>query len=191
MGKHHEISIRVFDTILDGRHRSSTDRNYADVWRAFSQLSGWKCYHERLHTLSDVGFFLGRAIREEVVIFSGHGCMIDGLLLSNGEYMTPESVSEYAPKPKTKDKIVILSACDIGESDELCLAYKEAFQAKALFAYKHAMQDRYCFLYDSILLTSIEKYGATKTMFESYQENTLFMKNLNQKGVKKHPMVMY
>ena len=106
-----EISIRVFDTVLNGRHRSSTDRNYAEVWKAFAQMSGWKCYHERMHSLSDAEFFLGRAIREEVIVFSGHGCSTDGFLLSNGDWMTPDSVRECAPQPKTKDKIVILSVC--------------------------------------------------------------------------------
>lgn len=186
----HDISIRIFDTVLNTRHRSSTDRNYADVWRAFAQISGWKCYHERLHSLSDVGFFLGCAIREEVIIFSGHGSL-EGFYLSNNEKMTPKSLREHAPNPSTKNKIVIISACDIGKNTSLCLDYKDAFQARALFAYRHVMLDQYCFLYDSLLLTSMEKRKLSKSMFEDYQKDTFFLKNLNLKGVKSHPMVMY
>lgn len=59
------------------------------------------------------------------------------------------------------------------------------------------MLDRFCFLNESILLTSIEhkfnrgKGSFTGNDFIEFQIQTDFMKNMNEKHVKLHPMVMF
>ncbi|PSW44830.1 hypothetical protein C0W40_08010 [Photobacterium leiognathi subsp. mandapamensis] len=58
------------------------------------------------------------------------------------------------------------------------------------------MYDRFCFLNESILLTSIEhkfnrgRQSFTLNDFFDFQVETDFMKNMNGKYVKLHPMVM-
>ena len=186
-----KFSVRVFDTILNRRHRNTADRNYADVWRAFAKISGWECYHERMHSLADVKYFLRKPIKESVVIFSGHG-ESQGLMLSNGECLSPEEVSELSGPLGTEGKIIILSTCKVGNYPDICNKYKDAFGASHLFAYRYDMHDQYCFLYDSLLLTMLSQHGkVSDKIMKDYEDNTFFMKNMNQKGVRKHPLVYY
>lgn len=66
-----------------------------------------------------------------------------------------------------------------------------------MFAYKHEVLDKYCFLYESILLSSIDYLWNEKnksfnqSQFENFKKNTAFMKNMNMKGVKSHPLEMF
>ncbi|MBL0494100.1 hypothetical protein JD538_13855 [Aeromonas veronii] len=59
------------------------------------------------------------------------------------------------------------------------------------------MSNRFCFLNESILLSSIEhkfnrgKNSFTENDFGEFQVQTDFMKNMNEKHVKLHPMVMF
>ena len=77
-------------------------------------------------------------------------------------------------------------------NDDVCFKIKKLLFAKRIFAYRHIMQDRFCFLNESILLTLIEqKDSFNQKDFEDFQEKTKFMKNINQKHVKLHPMKMY
>jgi len=189
------LSIRVFDTILHKQKGDSATRNSADFWRPFCAASCWKFNYERVHSLQDVGFFFSKHIKEDVIIFSGHGTDKGGFHLSNGEMI--DGTQDFTQVAKNAGKIVIFSSCLIGGDPKLAAALKNAFAAKNLFAYQHAMEDRFCFLNEAILLTMLghhlEKGGKkfTDNHFLDFTIETDFMKNMNQKGVKNHPMVMF
>lgn len=99
--------------------------------------------------------------------------------------------AEFSKRVCTADKLIILSACDIGRSTALLNEYKDAFQAQRVFAYRHDVLDNYCFLMEPILLEHWARQGGfTEKQFEAYQAATAFLKNFNQARVKVHPMVM-
>ncbi|WED22819.1 hypothetical protein L3Q72_05350 [Vibrio sp. JC009] len=186
--------VRVFDTVLDGRNRRDTvTRNSADFWKPFCKSANWDFSYERVHSLKDLEFFLSRKIKEDVIIFSGHGNE-EGFELSNGEVFDGSNLK--ALSKKNHDKVIIFSSCLIGKNEQLCEDFKSYFSAQAVFAYRHLMLDRYCFLNESILLTSMEhqfnrgKKSFTYNDFINFQLQTDFMKNMNEKHVKLHPMVM-
>lgn len=183
--------IRLFDTILNVRHKNTVARNSSDVWKAYTQLTGWGFNYERMHTIADADFFLTKAISEDVLIFSGHGDNEDGFCLSNEKPLKPEDIAAFSKEVGTADKFIILSACRIGRNAALLNEYKEAFQAQRVFAYRHDVIDNYCFLLESILLEYLSRQGGfTEKQFADYQSATAFLKNFNQAGVKTHPMVM-
>lgn len=192
--------IRVFDSILDGKKTKDTvSRNSADYWKAFCHSAGWDFSYERIHSLTDLEFFLSRKIKEDVIIFSGHGYA--GKEYSNGFHLSNHEV--YCGQPEIKvpnknhSKTVIFSSCLMGKSELLAQRIKSALGAEYLFAYKHLMLDRFCFLNESILLTMMEnilskgKRAFTNKDFIDFQVNTEFLKNMNGKHVKSHSMVMY
>jgi hypothetical protein len=68
------LSIRVFDAVLDNaKRRDTVSRNSADFWRSFCFSAGWGFSYERVHSLTDLKYFFGKKIHEEVIIFGGHG----------------------------------------------------------------------------------------------------------------------
>jgi hypothetical protein len=191
------FGIRVFDTVLNTRNRKDTvSRNSSSFWREFCLASGWSFGYERVHSLSDLNHFMARKIEEDVVIFSGHGNE-DGWHMTNGDALTRESAQEIQISNKNHGKTIIFSACNMANNEELCSDLAKSFQAKRLFAYHHLMHDKYCFLCESILLTLIDEKENVKmgtfgdTDFRLFLGNTDFIKNLNQKYVKTHPMAMY
>lgn len=186
--------IRVFDTVLDGKHLKDTvSRNSADFWKPFCKSAGWVFSHERVHSLNDLEYFFSKKIKEEIIIFSGHGNE-DGFYLSNGECFTGEEIKQF-PK-KNHGKVVIFSSCLIGKNERLTQNLKAYFNSQVLFSYRHLMFDRFCFLNESILLTKIEhifergKNSFTEKDFMNFQHETDFLKNMNGKNVKLHPMIM-
>jgi len=187
--------IRVFDTVLSSRNTKDTvSRNSADYWKVYCQASGWPFSHERLHSLADFEYFMSRKIKEDVIIFSGHGSDGEGFHFSNGDVFYGQD--EIKIHAKNHGKIVIFSSCLIGKNKALSEALKDSFNAEALFAYRHEMLDKFCFLNESILLTSIEHQlergkSFTENSFIDFVVNTEFLKNMNEKGVKSHPMEMY
>lgn len=188
--------IRVFDTILSTKKNGdSVTRNSADFWRPFCAASGWKFNFERIHSLADIEYFFNLPIRENVIIFSGHGNHEDGFYLSNNEKI--DGNHNFSINPKNRGKIIIFSSCLIGKNADLSARIKDFFGAKALFAYQHIMYDRFCFLNESILLTMIGRklengrLTFTQKNFEDFVEQTHFMKNMNKRGVKKHPLLMF
>lgn len=183
--------IRVFDTILS-KHRNgdSTIRNSADFWRPFCAASDWKFTSERVHSLADIEYFFSEPIKEDVIIFSGHGCKANGFILSNGEIIN--GVSNFKVNSKNHEKIIIFSSCLIGGNKKLAEEIKKFFGAKYLFAYQQIVEDRFCFLNESILLTMMDRntrLAFTENKFSSFQLQTHFMKNMNQSGVKNHPLL--
>jgi hypothetical protein len=192
--------IRVFDSILDGKKNKDTvSRNAADYWKAFCHSAGWDFSYERIHSLTDLEFFMSRKIKEDVIIFSGHGYA--GKENENGFHLSNKEV--YCGQPeiimpmKNHGKTVIFSSCLMGKNDLLAQTIKSALGADYLFAYKHLMYDRFCFLNESILLTTMEyisnkgKQSFTDNDFIDFQVNTEFLKNMNGKHVKSHSMLMF
>lgn len=96
------LSIRIFDTILSSdKAGDSASRNSADFWKAFCFSSGWSFNYERIHSLNDVEFFFCQTkIKEQVIIFSGHGDSQDGFRLSNDEVLDGNQNFEI-PKKKS------------------------------------------------------------------------------------------
>lgn len=197
------LSIKVFDTILSTeKSGNTTSRNSADFWQVFCSASRWEFNYERIHSLKDVEyFFCNTNIKEEVIIFSGHGYhkddenLVGGFYLSNGDVINGKH--DFEISKKNYDKIVIFSSCLIGKNEKLSKKLKDFFNAQCLFSYRHEIQDRFCFLNESILLTLIdhvnEEKGKTFTgnNFEMFQEQTSFMKNINKKNVRTHPLMMF
>ncbi|WP_394166700.1 hypothetical protein [Photobacterium piscicola] len=188
------FSVRIFDTVLNGKNiKDTVSRNAADFWKPFCQSAGWKFGYERVHSLSDLEFFFSKKIKEEVIIFSGHGNE-NGFYLSNGECFNGENLKSLPEK--NHGKIIIFSSCLIGKNEKLSENLKSYFSAQAVFSYRHLMSDRFCFLNESILLTSMEhKFNRGRLIFTfndfiDFQVETDFMKNMNEKHVKLHPMVM-
>lgn len=187
--------IRVFDTVLDGKNtRDMVSRNSADFWRPFCKSAGWSFNYERIHSLDDLKYFFSKKIKEDIIIFSGHGNE-NGFYFSNGDCLDGKSNS-FIPV-KNHGKVIIFSSCLIGKSECTSQSLKLFFSAEALFSYRNLMLDRFCFLNESILLTSIEhkfnrgKGSFTGNDFIEFQIQTDFMKNMNEKHVKLHPMVMF
>jgi hypothetical protein len=185
--------IRVFDTILStNKNGDGVTRNSADFWKTFCAASGWKFNYERIHSLADVEYFFDNFIKEDVIIFSGHGCDSSGFVLSNGDVI--DGSGGFLVNPKNHGKIIILSSCSIGKNKKLAGNIKTFFRAEYLFAYRHLMEDRFCFLNESILLTMIDKNKRdtfTDVKFSEFQLQTNFMKNMNQRGVKNHPLLKF
>jgi len=186
------FGVRVFDTVLNKRNlRDTVSRNASSYWKEFCLASCWSFSYERIHSISDLQFFLSKAIKEDVLIFSGHG-NVDGWHMTNGEVFTPSAIEQCKINKLNFGKTLIFSSCLLGNSEEICNSYKELFGARNIFAYRHEMEDRFCFLNESILLTLMQdKKRFSKKSFESFQKKTGFMKNLNQAYVRMHPMVMY
>ena len=191
--------IRVFDTVLDVKRNDTVSRNAADFWSPFCKSAGWKFGYERVHSLTDLEYFLSKKINENVIIFSGHGLGNlkggkVGFHLTNGDVL--DGSSNIKIHKENHGKIIIFSACLIGSNEALCKGLGKLFDAEFLFAYRHEVYDRFCFLNESILLTYIEhstKSGDAKfnhAKFEEFRKQTMFMKNMNKEHVKLHPMRM-
>ncbi len=189
------LKIRVFDTILEKTKGDTTSRNSADFWRPFCAASGWSFNYERVHSLEDINFFFGKPIKEEIIIFSGHGEKVMGFCLSNNEKI--DGTQQINIHKKNKEKIIIFSSCLIGMNEKLAMAIKSQFSAKNLFAYQHVVEDRFCFLNESIMLTMMEhlfesgRKSYTEYDFINFTVATDFMKNINCAKVKNHPMLMF
>lgn len=185
--------IRVFDTILSTHKNGDTAiRNAADFWRIFCAASGWEFTYERVHSLADIEYFFNQKIEEDVIIFSGHGCETDGFILSNEEVI--DGRNTFTVDPENHGKTIIFSSCLIGKNRKLAEGIKSFFGAKYLFAYQQIVEDRFCFLNESILLMMMnrnKRLTFTENKFLDFQLQTDFMKNMNQSSVKNHPLLMF
>ena len=85
----------------------------------------------------------------------------------------------------------------MGKNDNLMWDIFDLFKPLAVIAYTDTIHDKYCFLYESILLSIIEfRYQKSsksdiEKIFEDFQDETMFMKNMNKKYSKSHPMQIY
>jgi hypothetical protein len=188
------LSVRVFDTILRERGADRTTRNSADFWRPFCAASNWEFNYERIHSLDDVNFFFSRPIREDIIIFSGHGSDSRGFHLSNGDII--DGTNQFTIHQKNFDKTIILSSCSIGADAQLSTNIKNSLRAQNLFAYQHEMEDRFCFLFESMLLTLIdhrfERHASFgKVQFDEFKASTDFLKNINKPYAREHPLLFF
>lgn len=190
------FSIRVFDTILSEDFGDSVSRNSADFWKIVCLTEPWNFNYERIHSTVDVEFFFSKkTIREDVIIFSGHGDDKKGFTLSNADCL--DGKEHFDISPNNKGKIIIFSACLIGLNPRLSKRLKRFFQAKHLFAYQSAIGDQFCFINEYILLRNIDKVMLqehrefTHEDFTKFTKETSFLKTLNIPSCKKHPMVMF
>lgn len=189
------FGVRVFDTVLNSKNiKDTVTRNSSSFWKEFCAVSGWSFSYERIHSFTDLKHFLSRTIKEDFIIFSGHGDE-SGWHMTNGDVLSAASSTEIKLHKNNIGKNIIFSSCLMANNEELCKNLKNNLQAKRLFAYKHLMLDAFCFLNESILLNQIEQIEKRKCFtyndFTAFQENTMFMKNLNIKHVKTHPMKMF
>jgi hypothetical protein len=188
------LSVRLFDTILSTRSGDSVSRNGADFWKSFCQSAIWEFHYERIHSLVDIELFFSRKIREDVIIFNGHGSKTDGFHLSNGDILNGNHT--FFIPPKNHDKILIFSACSIGNNAKLSNRLKEFFKAKAVFSYRKVVYDHYCFLNESILLAYLDRVHShgrpfNEAAFADFQQHTNFMRFFNQNHARVHPMLMF
>lgn len=190
------FGIRVFDTVLDGGNlKDTSSRHSAGFWREFCHASNWSFSYERIHSLKDLSFFLNRTIKENVIIFSGHGYN-DGWHMTNGDILNADSLANIRIHANNLGKDIIFSSCLMARNDDMCKSLKNIFCAKRLFAYNEEVQDRICFLNESILLMLIAKKLSKQRNFAAgdfldFKENTNFMKTLNKRNARVHPMEMY
>lgn len=183
--------VKVFDTVLDSLKRKDTvSRNSSGFWREFCKSANWAFSHERVHSLADLDYFFSRKIDENIIIFSGHGEK-DGFHLTNKDIFTPDKISVLPDK--NKGKTIIFSSCLLAKNHELCMGFKEFFGAERLFGYKTVVDDQFCFLNESLLLSMIEinRKNFGYDQFLEFQEKTEFLRALNKKRYKNHPMVMF
>lgn len=122
------FGIRVFDTILEDNAGDTVTRNSADFWRIFCQSSKWRFSYERVHSLDDLRFFFKKPIKENVIIFSGHGNKQDGYFLSNGQCFSGEekkiNIFKYKQKEPENNNFLILFDW---EKPISCSEYAEIF----------------------------------------------------------------
>jgi len=120
--------VRVFDTVLDDKNLKDTvSRNSADFWKVFCKSAGWSFSYERIHSLVDLEYFFSKKIKENVIIFSGHGDSNDGFYLTNGDVLDG-SCNILVPE-KNQGKSIIFSTCCMGQNQKLCSKLKDIFKA--------------------------------------------------------------
>ena len=192
--KSNRFGVRVFDTVLSSKNIvDSVSRNSSAFWREFCYASAWDFSYERVHSIADLKHLLGRVIKENIMIFSGHGSP-DAWHLTNGEELTPKTAKEIRVHPKNFGKTIIFSSCYMAKNTKQCQEFRDVFRARELLTYYELMYDQYCFLNESILLTLMHKNknrAISQFDFVKFKSLTDFMKTLNKKGAKRHPMEIF
>lgn len=151
------MGVFVLDTQLDKSWRS--DRHAATFWEEYCRHAGWSFGSERVHSLADLQYVLGkRVIREPVILFNGHGHHGDGWRLSNGDCLGIEA--ELTPHPLNNHKLLLFSSCGIGSNAKLCRHLLDTFRARALVSYTANITDEICFLAEPALL-QLFRYDST------------------------------
>jgi len=185
------FGIFVFDTALDDT--DTTFRQSAVFWKEFCDASGWSFQYERVHSISDLKYFLEeRLIDQSVLLFNGHGSKDLGWKLSNGELLN-DQIIDFKPNNFNRNKLVIFSACEIGNNARLMQGLKNLFCAEALFAYNCSVYENVCFLIESLLLTYInDDYKAGKLVehYAAVCAGTDRLKTINRDNARIHPLVI-
>jgi len=147
--RHAAFGVFVLDTYLDRSLYS--ERQAADFWQSYCQAAEWSYGYERVHSLADLQYFLGRRrIREEVIVLSGHGHRDRGFKLTNGERIDVNT--QLLVHPSNRHKVYLLSACQLGANSELCLTLLQKLSARAVVAYSRDIRDDHCFIAEPYLL---------------------------------------
>jgi hypothetical protein len=182
------FGVFVLDSQLDRSLYS--DRQAADFWYRYCQSAGWAYGCERVHSLADLRFFLGRRrIREEVILFSGHGHRRRGLLLSNGERLAADT--PLTLHPSNVQKVFILSSCEIGANRRLCQALVHKLRARALIVYTRPIRDDICFIVEPYLLQLIAARVPVQRATAAMRQLAGALKTLNRRRAKKFPLEVF
>ncbi|GAB4298907.1 MAG: hypothetical protein Kow0090_14400 [Myxococcota bacterium] len=183
-----EKGVFLFDTRLDNHLNS--DRKTADFWYRFCKAADWDFCYERVHSIADLKYFLGkRKIKQSVLIFSGHGTKTDGFHLTNRETLNDEVKLKI--HESNKDKIILFSSCELGKNQELCRSLMDILQARALITYTDDIYDDISLIAEPFLLELIfSGYNIPKAV-EIVTDSLDPIKTLNKKSAKKFPMVCF
>jgi len=181
------FGIFVFDTRLD---RSLTSQRQAGrFWEEYCECAGWSWGAERVHSLADLRYFLGRTIPGDVLIFSGHGHEERGFRLSNGEALDGRQSLEI--NPANHDKVVLFSSCQLGRSEKMAHRLREALHARALIGYSTDVLDDIAFVAEPLLLQLLASGKSPKVATETVAAALDPWKTLNRPGARRFPLVCY
>jgi len=143
-----KFGVFVFDTCLDTSLYS--DRQAADFWYRYCTSAGWAHGAERVHSIADLKYFLRRKIKENVLLFSGHGSQRKGFRLTNGEIL--DKKVDLSISRANSQKVIIFSACLMGANRALCEHLGNELKARAVIAYSKMIPDDLCFIAEPLLL---------------------------------------
>lgn len=179
-----KMGVFLFDTQLDKQWTS--ERRGSVFWKEYCRHAGWSFAFERVHSLADLRYLLGRAIQEHVIIFNGHGDRSNGWRLSNGDVL--DKTTELAINEKNRHKLLLFSSCDIGANASMCLHFKKVFHAHAVIGYSATISDDFCFLAEPALLQLIchgkQPWEATEIVRMAFDP----WKGLNHRHAKLFPI---
>jgi hypothetical protein len=182
------FGVFVLDSQLDRSLYS--DRQTADFWYRYCQSAGWAFGCERVHSLADLRYFLGRRrIREEVIVLSGHGQRRRGFLLSNGDRLdadTPLTIHRA-----NVQKVFIVSSCEIGANRRLCRALVAKLRARALVVYTRPIRDDICFIVEPYLLQLIAARVPVERATAAMRQLAGALKTVNRRRAKKFPLEVF
>jgi hypothetical protein len=181
------FGLFVFDTRLD--RSLSSQRQAGHFWQAYCDCAGWSWGAERVHSLADLRYFLGRAIPGDVLVFSGHGHDSRGFRLSNGEALDGRQPLEI--NPANHDKVVLFSSCRLGRSEKLASRLMESLHARALIGYSTDVLDDMTFVAEPMLLQLLAAGRSPRVATEMVAAALDPWKTLNQRRARRFPLVCY
>jgi len=181
------FGLFVFDTRLD--RSLSSQRQAGRFWQEYCDCAGWSWGSERVHSLADLRYFLGRAIPGDVLIFSGHGHDKRGFRLSNGEELDGRQPLEV--NHANHDKVVLFSSCQLGRSEKMAHRLMEALHARALIGYSTDVLDDMAFVAEPMLLQLLAAGRSARAATETVAAALDPWKTLNQPRARRFPLVCY
>lgn len=181
------FGVFVFDTRLD--RSLASQRQAARFWEEYCGCAGWSWGAERVHSLADLRYFLGRAIPGDVLIFSGHGHSDRGFRLSNGEALDGRHPLEI--HHANHDKVVLFSSCQLGRSEKMAHRLREALHARALIGYSTDVLDDMTFVAEPLILQLLASGKSPRVATEMVREALDPWKTLNRRGARRFPLVCY
>lgn len=182
------FGVFVLDTHLDRSLYS--DRQAADFWYRYCQAAGWSFGCERVHSLADVRYFLGkRRIREEVIVISGHGREQEGLQLTNGDRL--DARTRLSIHPSNVHKLYLFSCCQLGANQLLCAALVRKLRARALVTYSSDVHDDICFIAEPYLLQLLSSSQSVQLAAEHVRTTLAALKTINEPGARRFPLEVF
>lgn len=181
------FGLFVFDTRLD--RSLASQRQAGRFWSEYAGCAGWSCGGERVHSLADLRYFLGRTIPGDVLVFSGHGHDRRGFRLSNGDLLDGRQDLELAPA--NHDKVILFSSCLLGRREKLARRLLEALKARALIGYSTDVFDEIAFVAEPLLLQLLAAGRSPRVATETVAAALDPWKTLNQPRARRFPLVCY
>ncbi len=181
------FGLFVFDTRLD--RALGSQRQAGGFWQTYCDCAGWSWGAERVHSLADIRYFLGRTIPGDVLIFSGHGHEKRGFRLSNGEALDGRQPIEVAPA--NHDKVVLFSSCQLGRSEKMVQRLMDQLKARALIGYSTDVLDDMAFVAEPMLLQLLAAGRSPRAATEAVATALDPWKTLNLPRARRFPIVCY